>query len=387
MNSENLLYTINTLFKFTNNEPLKSSYELLDVNNLKKIICELDDNITNNSNNLKLTFDSNLNYLIDNLTKVKMYLLLILKKSNFNPSKQFSDAIEKLDIIKLLNKSQYELENFQKLIIITSLYCKERKTFLNKIKEIKKKNIKIMIDILKRIYINNNLNINTQNTKILKLEKDKNNKTIQTFKIPLQKKESNKIKNKRRKGQSLLIFQKKNENNSFNKTIRSCLTRTNSVSTINNAKTIDFGNKNLDNEISISINFDRNEKKNELKEELINVTKVENELKQQLENIKKKINKQNKEIKEYQNEINLNKQKIKKFEEEVKRLENKLKQSNEPKKNKPLKNLKEFELIAGTMYNIGLMIWKNKLKKYNNEKNLDWQIKERIDQFYIDNFY
>ena len=383
MNSENLLYAINSLFNFTINEPLNSSYELLDITNLKKIIYELDDNI---SNNLQLTFDSNLNNLNDNLTKVKMYLLSILKKSNFNPTKQFSDVIEKIDINKLLNKSKYEIENFQKLIIITSLYCKERKIFLNKIKEIKQNNIKIMIDIIKRIYINNNLNIKTQNTKILKLERDKNNKTIQSFNIPIQKKETKKIKYKRRKVQSSLIIQKRNENNSFNKTIRSCLTRTNSVSTINNVKTIDLGNKNLDNEISININFDRNEKRNELKEQLIYIKKIENDLKLELEKINNTIKKQNKEIKQYQNEIILNKQKIKDYEEEVKRLEKKIKQSNEPKKNKPLKNLKEFELIAGTMYNIGVMIWNNKIKKYNNDKILDWQFKERIDQFYVDNY-
>ena len=383
MNSENLLYAINSLFNFTINEPLNSSYELLDITNLKKIIYELDDNI---SNNLQLTFDSNLNNLNDNLTKVKMYLLSILKKSNFNPTKQFSDVIEKIDINKLLNKSKYEIENFQKLIIITSLYCKERKIFLNKIKEIKQNNIKIMIDIIKRIYINNNLNIKTQNTKILKLERDKNNKTIQSFNIPIQKKETKKIKYKRRKVQSSLIIQKRNENNSFNKTIRSCLTRTNSVSTINNVKTIDLGNKNLDNEISININFDRNEKRNELKEQLIYIKKIENDLKLELEKINNTIKKQNKEIKQYQNEIILNKQKIKDYEEEVKRLENKIKQSNELKKNKPSKNLKEFELIAGTMYNIGVMIWNNKIKKYNNDKILDWQFKERIDQFYVDNY-
>ena len=383
MNSENLLYAINSLFNFTINEPLNSSYELLDITNLKKIIYELDDNI---SNNLQLTFDSNLNNLNDNLTKVKMYLLSILKKSNFNPTKQFSDVIEKIDINKLLNKSKYEIENFQKLIIITSLYCKERKIFLNKIKEIKQNNIKIMIDIIKRIYINNNLNIKTQNTKILKLERDKNNKTIQSFNIPIQKKETKKIKYKRRKIQSSLIIQKRNENNSFNKTIRSCLTRTNSVSTINNVKTIDLGNKNLDNEISININFDRNEKRNELKEQLIYIKKIENDLKLELEKINNTIKKQNKEIKQYQNEIILNKQKIKDYEEEVKRLENKIKQSNELKKNKPSKNLKEFELIAGTMYNIGVMIWNNKIKKYNNDKILDWQFKERIDQFYVDNY-
>ena len=383
MNSENLLYAINSLFNFTINEPLNSSYELLDITNLKKIIYELDDNI---SNNLQLTFDSNLNNLNDNLTKVKMYLLSILKKSNFNPTKQFSDVIEKIDINKLLNKSKYEIENFQKLIIITSLYCKERKIFLNKIKEIKQNNIKIMIDIIKRIYINNNLNIKTQNTKILKLERDKNNKTIQSFNIPIQKKETKKIKHKRRKVQSSLIIQKRNENNSFNKTIRSCLTRTNSVSTINNVKTIDLGNKNLDNEISININFDRNEKRNELKEQLIYIKKIENDLKLELEKINNTIKKQNKEIKQYQNEIILNKQKIKDYEEEVKRLENKIKQSNELKKNKPSKNLKEFELIAGTMYNIGVMIWNNKIKKYNNDKILDWQFKERIDQFYVDNY-
>ena len=191
MNSENLLYTINTLFNFTNNEPLKSSYEIIEVNNLKKILNELDDY---NSNILKLTYDSNLNNLIDNLTKVKKYLLSILKISNFNPTKQFSDVIEKLDIIKLINKSQYEIENFQKLIIISLLYCKERKTFLNKIKELKGNNIKIMIDIIKKIYINNNLNIKSQNNKILKLQKDKNNKTIESFKIPIQKKEINKKK-------------------------------------------------------------------------------------------------------------------------------------------------------------------------------------------------
>ena len=75
MNSENLLYTINTLFNFTNNEPLKSSYEIIEVNNLKKILNELDDY---NSNILKLTYDSNLNNLIDNLTKVKKYLLSII---------------------------------------------------------------------------------------------------------------------------------------------------------------------------------------------------------------------------------------------------------------------------------------------------------------------
>ena len=383
MNSENLLYAINSLFNFTINEPLNSSYELLDITNLKKIIYELDDNI---SNNLQLTFDSNLNNLNDNLTKVKMYLLSILKKSNFNPTKQFSDVIEKIDINKLLNKSKYEIENFQKLIIITSLYCKERKIFLNKIKEIKQNNIKIMIDIIKKIYINNNLNIKTQNTKILKLERDKNNKTIQSFNIPIQKKETKKIKYKRRKVQSSLIIQKRNENNSFNKTIRSCLTRTNSVSTINNVKTIDLGNKNLDNEISININFDRNEKRNELKEQLIYIKKIENDLKLELEKINNTIKKQNKEIKQYQNEIILNKQKIKDYEEEVKRLENKIKQSNELKKNKPSKNLKEFELIAGTMYNIGVMIWNNKIKKYNNDKILDWQFKERIDQFYVDNY-
>ena len=383
MNSENLLYAINSLFNFTINEPLNSSYELLDITNLKKIIYELDDNI---SNNLQLTFDSNLNNLNENLTKVKMYLLSILKKSNFNPTKQFSDAIEKIDINKLLNRSKYEIENFQKLIIITSLYCKERKIFLNKIKEIKQNNIKIMIDIIKRIYINNNLNIKTQNTKILKLERDKNNKTIQSFNIPIQKKETKKIKYKRRKVQSSLIIQKRNENNSFNKTIRSCLTRTNSVSTINNVKTIDLGNKNLDNEISININFDRNEKRNELKEQLIYIKKIENDLKLELEKINNTIKKQNKEIKQYQNEIILNKQKIKDYEEEVKRLEKKIKQSNELKKNKPSKNLKEFELIAGTMYNIGVMIWNNKIKKYNNDKILDWQFKERIDQFYVDNY-
>ena len=383
MNSENLLYAINSLFNFTINEPLNSSYELLDITNLKKIIYELDDNI---SNNLQLTFDSNLNNLNDNLTKVKMYLLSILKKSNFNPTKQFSDVIEKIDINKLLNKSKYEIENFQKLIIITSLYCKERKIFLNKIKEIKQNNIKIMIDIIKRIYINNNLNIKTQNTKILKLERDKNNKTIQSFNIPIQKKETKKIKYKRRKVQSSLIIQKRNEKNSFNKTIRSCLTRTNSVSTINNVKTIDLGNKNLDNEISININFDRNEKRNELKEQLIYIKKIENDLKLELEKINNTIKKQNKEIKQYQNEIILNKQKIKDYEEEVKRLENKIKQSNELKKNKSSKNLKEFELIAGTMYNIGVMIWNNKIKKYNNDKILDWQFKERIDQFYVDNY-
>ncbi len=383
MNSENLLYAINSLFNFTINEPLNSSYELLDITNLKKIIYELDDNI---SNNLQLTFDSNLNNLNDNLTKVKMYLLSILKKSNFNPTKQFSDVIEKIDINKLLNKSKYEIENFQKLIIITSLYCKERKIFLNKIKEIKQNNIKIMIDIIKKIYINNNLNIKTQNTKILKLERDKNNKTIQSFNISIQKKETKKIKYKRRKVQSSLIIQKRNENNSFNKTIRSCLTRTNSVSTINNVKTIDLGIKNLDNEISININFDRNEKRNELKEQLIYIKKIENDLKLELEKINNTIKKQNKEIKQYQNEIILNKQKIKDYEEEVKRLENKIKQSNELKKNKPSKNLKEFELIAGTMYNIGVMIWNNKIKKYNNDKILDWQFKERIDQFYVDNY-
>ena len=384
MNSENLLYAINSLFNFTINEPLNSSYELLDITNLKKIIYELDDNI---SNNLQLTFDSNLNNLNDNLTKVKMYLLSILKKSNFNPTKQFSDVIEKIDINKLLNKSKYEIENFQKLIIITSLYCKERKIFLNKIKEIKQNNIKIMIDIIKRIYINNNLNIKTQNTKILKLERDKNNKTIQSFNIPIKKKETKKIKYKRRKVQSSLIIQKRNENNSFNKTIRSCLTRTNSVSTINNVKTIDLGNKNLDNDISISIKFDKNEKLNELKEQLINVNKVENDLKKELENLKNKVKKQNKEIKLYQNGINLNKEKIKNYEEEVKRLQNKLNQSNKPKKNKQPNNIKEFELISGTMYNIGLMIWKNKIKKYKDDKILDWQIKQRIDQFYIDNYY
>ena len=383
MNSENLLYTINTLFNFTNNEPLKSSYEIIEVNNLKKILNELDDY---NSNILKLTYDSNLNNLIDNLTKVKKYLLSILKISNFNPTKQFSDVIEKLDIIKLINKSQYEIENFQKLIIISLLYCKERKTFLNKIKELKGNNIKIMIDIIKKIYINNNLNIKSQNNKILKLQKDKNNKTIESFKIPIQKKEINKKKNHRRKGQNSLFIQKRNENNSFNKTI-SCLTRTNSVSTINYVNTFDLGNKNLDNDISISIKFDKNEKLNELKEQLINVNKVENDLKKELENLKNKVKKQNKEIKLYQNGINLNKEKIKNYEEEVKRLQNKLNQSNKPKKNKQPNNIKEFELISGTMYNIGLMIWKNKLKKYNNEKNLDWQIKERIDQFYIDNFY
>jgi len=383
MNSENLLYTINTLFNFTNNEPLKSSYEIIEVNNLKKILNELDDY---NSNILKLTYDSNLNNLIDNLTKVKKYLLSILKISNFNPTKQFSDVIEKLDIIKLINKSQYEIENFQKLIIISLLYCKERKTFLNKIKELKGNNIKIMIDIIKKIYINNNLNIKSQNNKILKLQKDKNNKTIESFKIPIQKKEINKKKNHRRKGQNSLFIQKRNENNSFNKTI-SCLTRTNSVSTINYVNTFDLGNKNLDNDISISIKFDKNEKLNELKEQLINVNKVENDLKKELENLKNKVKKQNKEIKLYQNGINLNKEKIKNYEEEVKRLQNKLNQSNKPKKNKQPNNIKEFELISGTMYNIGLMIWKNKIKKYKDDKILDWQIKQRIDQFYIDNYY
>lgn len=383
MNSENLLYTINTLFNFTNNEPLKSSYEIIEVNNLKKILNELDDY---NSNILKLTYDSNLNNLIDNLTKVKKYLLSILKISNFNPTKQFSDVIEKLDIIKLINKSQYEIENFQKLIIISLLYCKERKTFLNKIKELKGNNIKIMIDIIKKIYINNNLNIKSQNNKILKLQKDKNNKTIESFKIPIQKKEINKKKNHRRKGQNSLFIQKRNENNSFNKTI-SCLTRTDSVSTINYVNTFDLGNKNLDNDISISIKFDKNEKLNELKEQLINVNKVENDLKKELENLKNKVKKQNKEIKLYQNGINLNKEKIKNYEEEVKRLQNKLNQSNKPKKNKQPNNIKEFELISGTMYNIGLMIWKNKIKKYKDDKILDWQIKQRIDQFYIDNYY
>ena len=38
------------------------------------------------------------------------------------------------------------------------------------------------------------------------------------------------------------------------------------------------------------------------------------------------------------------------------------------------------------MYNIGVMIWNNKIKKYNNDKILDWQFKERIDQFYVDNY-
>ena len=354
MNSEELLKTINSLFTFMINNPLNSSQEILDSNILKKIFDELDEDI---SKNLKLKYDNNLTSTILNLTEAKTHLLKLLKVSKFDPSEQFNEEIEKLDIAKLSNKNQIYLDNFIQLILISTLYCKERKTFTTKLNS---ENKKVLSTILRK-YLKQKPKRDTS--------KDKMNRTMKVGKSPLRKMDvnnENKEKSKREKSSDKNI----NINNEkVNQTMRKGFPKMN----INFNESEKELRDKLDNEISITMEKDAAIK--ELEDRLISSNKIENQLKEELLNLNGKIEKQNKLIDLYQKNESLNKNKIKSLEEVIQQLNVKLEKVKESR-NKFNPDIfdncqQEFELISGAMYQLGVIFWGNKAENYSKKVESD----------------
>ncbi len=132
MESQSYFNAINSLFNFLIENPLKSSQELINANNLKSFVSELDDNI---STNIKITDDDSISVVIQNLIEFKSKLIEMLEETKFSPSNKFTEDIEELDVSKLANKSQKEIDCLEILLIISCIYCKKKKNFVQKIKE------------------------------------------------------------------------------------------------------------------------------------------------------------------------------------------------------------------------------------------------------------
>ena len=364
MNSEQLLKAINSLFTFMINNPLNSSEEILDSNILKKIFNELDEEI---SKNLKLKYDNSLTSTILNITEVKTQLLKILKNSSFIPTEQFNEEIEKLDISKVSNKNQKYLDTFIQLILISTLYCKERKTFTTKVNSENKKVLNYIFK--KHLKVKQTTNTST----------DKMNRTMKVGKSPLRKMDvnnENKEKSKREKSSDKNI----NINNEkVNQTMRKGFPKMN----INFNESEKELRDKLDNEISITMEKDAAIK--ELEDRLISSNKIENQLKEELLNLNGKIEKQNKLIDLYQKNESLNKNKIKSLEEVIQQLNVKLEKVKESR-NKFNPDIfdncqQEFELISGAMYQLGVIFWGNKAENYSKKVESDWLEKERLSNF------
>ena len=365
MNSEELLKTINSLFTFMINNPLNSSQEILDSNILKKIFDELDEDI---SKNLKLKYDNNLTSTILNLTEAKTHLLKLLKISKFDPSEQFNEEIEKLDIAKLSNKNQIYLDNFIQLILISTLYCKERKTFTTKLNS---ENKKVLSTILRK-YLKQKPKRDTS--------KDKMNRTMKVGKSPLRKiegtNENKEKKSKREKSEDKIINQ---SNEKHNQTMGKGFQKM-KINIDQNEKEL---RDKLDNEISITMEKDAAIK--ELEDRLNNSNKIESQLKQELGNLNEKIQKHTKIIEVYKKNESVNKNKIKSLEEQIQQLNIKVEKVKESRaKFNP--NIfdncqQEFELISGAMYKLGVMFWGNKAENYTKKNEGDWLEKERLKEF------
>ena len=364
MNSEEILKTINSLFTFMINNPLNSSQEILDPNILKKIFTELDNDI---SKNLKLKYDNSLTSTILNLTEAKTQLLNLLKKSKFSPNEKFNEEIEKIDVAKLSDKQEIYINNFIQLILISTLYCKERKTFTTKLNN---ENKVVLTYILKK-YLKQKQNTSTS--------KEQFNRTTKIGKSPLRKREIN-VDDENSKKMKSIDKKKVKNNEDFYKTMGNAFQKMK----INNDENEKELRDQLDNEISLTMEKDVTIK--ELEERLISSNNNENQLKKELQNLNEKLEKQNKIINLYQKNNSLIKTKINDLEDEIKQLNVKLVKAKEIK-SKFNPNIfdncqKEFELISGAMYKLGVMFWGNKTENYNktNEQN-DWLEKERLKEF------
>ena len=356
MNSEELLKTINSLFTFMINNPLNSSQEILDSNILKKIFDELDEDI---SKNLKLKYDNNLTSTILNLTEAKTHLLKLLKISKFDPSEQFNEEIEKLDIAKLSNKNQTYLDNFIQLILISTLYCKERKTFTTKLNS---ENKKVLSTILRK-YLKQKPKRDTS--------KDKMNRTMKVGKSPLKKiegtNENKEKKSKREKSEDKII---NHSNEKHNQTMGKGFQKM-KINIDQNEKEL---RDKLDNEIRISMEKDISKK--ELDEELKQNIKNEVNLKKELENLNMRSQRNNKLIALLQTNEEIARSKLKSVEEEYKNLSLKFEKILELKSkfnaNISDNSTKEFELISGAMYKLGCVFWENKSENYNKKSKDTW---------------
>lgn len=353
MNSETLFNLLNSFFAFCLENPLSSSEDLLNANNLKSFITEIDDGI---GKNLQLTYDNSLTYKIINLTEVKTQLLSMIKKSSkFNPSDLFNNEIEKLDISKLANKSQNEIDSFIKLLIISALLSKESKNFGKRINE---KNKSLIANIIKN-YLN--MKVKSQSEK------------------------------KENIGKKFKIIPKDNNNDKGNKPEEINLTHVETSKTKENLKEYpnNLNNKEkelrekIDNEISISMEKDISKKElnDQLKENIENEKKLKNEL----DNINLKLIKQDKMIKLLHTNEVLYKNKIKNMEEEYNMLSLKLKKIQEisSRYNPNIFDnpTKEFELISGAMFNLGCIFWENKTENYQKKENNKWLDLERSRQY------
>ena len=346
MNSEALFNIINSFFVVSLENPFSSSEDLLNANNLKSLVTEIDENI---GKNLKLTYDNSLTYKIINLTEVKTQLLAMLKKiSKFSPSDLFNKEIEKLDLSKLANGLQNEIDNFIKLLIISALFSNKKKIFGTRINEKNKSLIaKIICD-----YTNIKGNSQSENKKPIVPK----NIIIKTSK----NNESN-IGNSPEKANSI-----KSQNIPVKKELKEYPN--------------DFYNKEkelrdkLDNEIRISMEKDISKK--ELDEKLKQNIQNEVNLKKELENLNMKSQRNNKLITLLQTNEEIARTKLKSVEEEYKNLSLKFEKILELKSkfnpNISDNSTKEFELISGAMFKLGCMFWENKTENYNKKSKDTW---------------
>ena len=347
MNSEALFNVINSFFVVSLENPFSSSEDLLNANNLKNLVTEIDENI---GKNLKLTYDNSLTYKIINLTEVKTQLLAMLKKiSKFSPSDLFNKEIEKLDLSKLANGLQNEVDNFIKLLIISALFSTKKKIFGTRINEKNKSLIaKILCD-----YTNIKGNSQSENKKPI---------------VP---------KN--------IIITPSNNNNESNKgnspeKANSIKSQKNPVKKELKEYPNDFYNiekelrDKLDNEIRISMEKDISKK--ELDEELKQNIKNEVNLKKELENLNMRSQRNNKLIALLQTKEEIAISKLKSVEEEYKNLSLKFEKILELKSkfnaNISDNSTKEFELISGAMYKLGCVFWENKSENYNKKSKDTW---------------
>ena len=346
MESQSYFNAINSLFNFLIENPLKSSQELINANNLKSFVLELDDNI---SKNIKITDDNSMPALIQNLREFKSKLIEMLEETKFSPSNKFTEDIEELDVSKLANKSQKEIDCLEILLIISCLYCKKKKDFVKRIKENK--------NILSKILKTYSSQYGNQQSNNSEKPDDKFNKPVKAETNPQDNNNNN-------------LKQEKESDNNANNIIKSSF-----IFKIKKESNVVNENNNEINKDSII---------KDLVQKLIQNMKIENDLKKESENLDEVVKKHNEEIKSMKtNESNII-NKIKECENEINHLKVKYNTAKEATKkfnpniiNEPKR---ELELIASAFTEIGLKFLKFRKENYEKQFEPDWLEIERIRQ-------
>ena len=346
MESQSYFNAINSLFNFLVENPLKSSQELINANNLKSFVLELDDNI---SNNIKITDDNSISIVIQNLIEFKSKLIEMLNETKFSPSNKFTEDIEELDVSKLANKSQKEIDCLEILLIISCLYCKKKKNFAKRLKDNK--------NILSKIIKTYSSQYGNQQSNNSEKPDDKSNKTVKVETNP-QDNNNNNLKQEKESGN--------NANNiikpSFNFKVKK------------ESNVVNENNKEINKDSIIQ----------DLVQKLIQNMKIENDLKKESENLDEVIKKHTEDIKSMKtNESKITNQ-IKEYENEIKQLKVKYNTAKEANKkfnpnvvNEPKR---ELDLIASAFTEIGVKFLKFRKENYEKQFEPDWLEIERIRQ-------